>query len=203
MVFQYNSEAHQRRHGPQGYRDYRSFKPWLRDEFAFQCVYCLWRENWCGDGDSSFSVEHLYSQVEHPERTADYENLLYACCRCNSFKQSELVLDPCLAGWGRHIEVGNDGIVVALTAEGGRLIEVCRLNRHELVRARQRITQLLDTLEASSDSNAQALFRHYRGFPDNLPQLSKLKPPNGNTRPEGLASSYFEQRERGELPEVC
>jgi len=31
-VFAY-PDAHDRRHGPAGYVDYQSFKPWLRDEF--------------------------------------------------------------------------------------------------------------------------------------------------------------------------
>src|SRR5436309_202187 len=39
--FAYPHEAHQRRHGPAGYTNYQSYKPWLRDEFAFRCVYCL------------------------------------------------------------------------------------------------------------------------------------------------------------------
>jgi hypothetical protein len=26
--------------------DYESYRPWLRDEFAFRCVYCLTRETW-------------------------------------------------------------------------------------------------------------------------------------------------------------
>ncbi len=40
-VFAYASTDHQRRHGPRGYTSYRAYKPWLRDEFAFRCVYCL------------------------------------------------------------------------------------------------------------------------------------------------------------------
>ena len=51
MAFTYPRRPHVRRHGPRGYRDYRAYKAWLRDEFAFQCVYCLWRERWSADGD--------------------------------------------------------------------------------------------------------------------------------------------------------
>ena len=42
--FEYPSSPHRRRHGPLGYADYASFRPWLRDEFSFRCVYCLLRE---------------------------------------------------------------------------------------------------------------------------------------------------------------
>ena len=42
--FVYPASPHVRRHGPMGYADHASFRPWLRDEFAFRCVYCLRRE---------------------------------------------------------------------------------------------------------------------------------------------------------------
>ncbi|MCL4201337.1 MAG: hypothetical protein KJ000_02500 [Pirellulaceae bacterium] len=45
-VFAYASTEQQRRHGPRGYTSYRAYKPWLRDEFAFRCVYCLLRISW-------------------------------------------------------------------------------------------------------------------------------------------------------------
>jgi hypothetical protein len=41
--FTYPGAAHVRRHGPQGYADPESYRSWLRDEFHFQCVYCLVR----------------------------------------------------------------------------------------------------------------------------------------------------------------
>ncbi|MBI3330174.1 MAG: hypothetical protein HYZ81_26130, partial [Nitrospinae bacterium] len=82
MAFTYPRSLHVRRHGPRGYRDYRSYKPWLRDEFDFRCVYCLWRERWCSDGDHTFSVDHLLPRMTHPERLCDYDNLVYACCQC-------------------------------------------------------------------------------------------------------------------------
>jgi hypothetical protein len=50
-VFDYPVGTHVRRHGPQGYLDYKHYKPWLRDEFSFRCVYCLCRETWFPDGD--------------------------------------------------------------------------------------------------------------------------------------------------------
>jgi hypothetical protein len=34
-AFTYPAEPHRRRHGPQGYADAASYRPWLRDEFAF------------------------------------------------------------------------------------------------------------------------------------------------------------------------
>jgi 5-methylcytosine-specific restriction endonuclease McrA len=47
---------------------------------------------------------------------------------------------------------------------------------------------------------ARALLRGLQGFPDNLPRLATLRPPNGNTRPEASSDSYDAKRQRGELP---
>jgi hypothetical protein len=87
MLFQYPPTPHERKHGPQGYEDFGSYKPWLRDEFSFRCVYCLCRETWFPDGAASFSVDHLQSQKVAPTRVTEYENLVYACCQCNACKQ--------------------------------------------------------------------------------------------------------------------
>ena len=54
--YRYPSRPHLRKHGPRGYRTAVDFRPWLRDEFLFRCVYCLERE---------------------------YDNLLYVCQACN------------------------------------------------------------------------------------------------------------------------
>jgi hypothetical protein len=56
-------------------------------------------------------------------------------------------------------------------------------------------------LEMSRSDKTHQLRQHYLGFPENLPDLSKLKPPGGNERPEGIADSHYERRERGQLPE--
>jgi hypothetical protein len=46
------------------------------------------------------------------------------------------------------------------------------------------------------------LQRRYLGYPANLPDLSALKPPGGNSRPEGIERSAFARRQRRDLPEV-
>lgn len=202
-MFEYPSEPHLRRHGPQGYQDYRSFKPWLRDEFTFRCVYCLWRESWSSDGDASFSVEHIFPRTTHADRECDYDNLAYACNRCNSMKQNASpVLDPCKDSWRKHLTCQADGTFLPLTTAGDRMIAICRLNRPTLVNARRRIVDLIATLRNSQNDKAQALLRLYLGFPENLPRLSHLKPKEGNSKPLGVIHSYFEQRQRGELPDT-
>src|SRR5580704_16123593 len=143
LVFQYPQQAHVRRHGPLGYVTYQSYKPWLRDEFQFRCIYCLWRERWLSVGEDAFSVEHLHSRAEAPDRICDYENLVYACCRCNSVKtDAHCVLDPCQQAYGEHLEILADATIQGLTAQGRELIEICQLARPRITQARQRLLDL-------------------------------------------------------------
>lgn len=80
--FAYPSSPHVRRHGPRGWKDYQRYRPWLRDEFAFRCVYCLEREIW-RDMREAFHIDHLIPQQLQPDLKYDYNNLLYLCPACN------------------------------------------------------------------------------------------------------------------------
>ena len=155
MVFTYPRSFHVRRHGPRGYRNYRAYKPWLRDEFDFRCVYCLWRERWCADGDHAFSVNLLLPRTTHPQRLCDYDNLVYACCQCNALKQdAPAVINPCAEGLGQHLELQSDGSVRALTEHGAEQIALCRLNRPRLLEARRMMLELLRMLEEGVSGEA-------------------------------------------------
>ena len=41
---------------------------------------------------------------------------------------------------------------------------------------------------------------HQRQHPSDLPNITKLHPPDGTPMPSGLSASFFERRRRGELP---
>src|SRR5215469_8086790 len=93
--FDYPTSPHVRSHGPKGYKNYGDFKPFLRDELVFRCVCCLERELWYPNGDGSFSADHFTPKAIDPSRENDYGNLVYACVRCNAFKQTKITcLDP-------------------------------------------------------------------------------------------------------------
>jgi hypothetical protein len=59
MPFVYPDRPHVRKHGPAGYADYAAYKPWLRDDLHFRCVYCLERERWDRSGHAAFGVDHV------------------------------------------------------------------------------------------------------------------------------------------------
>ena len=192
-----------RRHGPRGYADYASYKPWLRDEFLFRCVYCLSRERWKPEGQDAFSVDHVRPQATHPDETGDYDNLVYACCSCNSSRRElPLPLDPVRDALAGHLRIAATGMAEPLTDAGRRLVELCHLNRAVLVEFRREFLQLLDLLNSVNDPRAVNALRSLLGFPQDLPDLANLRPPGGNSRPEGIRESCLAKRERGALPQT-
>jgi hypothetical protein len=119
--FQYPDAPHVRRHGPQGYADAASFRPWLRDEFTFRCIYCLQRESW-GSVKAAFDLDHFLPVSIHPILALDYDNLLYACASCNSAKLDQEIHDPILSLLSRSIRVGSDGILEPLTSAASTIV---------------------------------------------------------------------------------
>ncbi len=185
-----------RRHGPRGYQDVESFREWLRDEFSFRCVFCLRRERW--DPPTALHIDHYLPLAKHGAVRLRYENLLYVCSSCNLFKSDEIVPDPSQHLHASSVRVEKDGTVVASTAEARAIIMRLGLNRPESVQFR---LMWIGFLELATHFDSK-LFQSLLGFPDDLPNLQALKPPAGNDRPDGIASSYFAQRARGELPAI-
>jgi hypothetical protein len=200
-LFAYPEAPHVRRHGPKGYTDYASFKPWLRDEFAFRCVYCLVRERWFPNGEAGFSVDHVEPQASAPDRLCDYTNLVYACLTCNSTRQDQRLPDPCAVGYAALLCVREGGDLEGLTLAGVEMIARLGLNHPRLREFRHRMLGLLQRIQRTTGGE-QADLRRWFGYPDDLPDLASLRPPEGNHRPGGLAQSHFERRKRGELPET-
>lgn len=201
--FSYRQAPHTRRHGPQGYVDYTSYKDWLRDEFIFKCVYCLNRETW-HPGLSTFGVDHLLSRTSRPDLECDYDNLVYACSDCNSFKgDSDGAPDPCNHGYSLLMRVNQDGTIEGLSSEGMKLISVLALDRPRLTKWRQQLIKLFSVLmQPPNTLQKRDLLRSYFGFPNDLPDLRALRPPS-NTRPSGLKSCYYVLKSKGDLPDYC
>ncbi len=204
--FAYPIEPHLRKHAPARYANYTDYKPWLRDEFDFRCVYCLQRETWSRAGAEAFSVDHIIPQVSDPDElfVCDYLNLLYACIRCNSARQDELVLDPTRQGMGEHLCVHLDGTIIGLTFDGFELIRLLHLNRPSAIKERQRIFRILGR-RVLYPSDPEVLRDYYEafGYPDDLPDLRRKRPPGGNALPENAEYCCFARNERSQLPVIC
>lgn len=194
--FEYPTVPHDRKHGPDGYTSYASFRDWLRDEFTFRCVYCLHREQWYSRS-GTFDIEHFEPVSVNPNGKCVYTNLLYACTTCNTAKSDILsVPDPCKVAFGSCLEIQTTtGEVEALNTDGRKLQDVLRLNSSSNVSQRLRWIRIIDALKASDPQ----LYVELMGFPDDLPDLRR-KRISQNSKPEGVDNCYFVQRERNELP---
>src|SRR6266516_554040 len=129
-AFLYPPGPHRRRHGPQGYSHYESYRPWLRDEFSFRCVYCLVREQW-GRVRGTFELDHFLPLSLYPEGARTYGNLLYGCASCNVGKRDKLLPDPCQALVEGDVWVNDDGTIESRTKAARKLIRVLGLDTPE------------------------------------------------------------------------
>lgn len=195
--YRYPTEAKERRHGPTGYKDFHAYRPWLDDEFHFRCVYCLKRQKWART--DVWSVDHRVPQSDAPERECDYENLVLTCQWCNNRKLALSVPDPVAVAYGNCLRVDDaTGEVRFLNDDGEILIRVLKLNHPDQVRTRMDNLRRLEIFARIAPDE----WKRMMSFPEDLPNLRRKIPPTGNTRPVGLDESFYELRQRGELPEV-
>lgn len=189
--FEYPGSPHVRQHGPQGYVNYSEYRDWVRDEFAFRCVYCLLREVWLGSA-TFFHLDHAVAQKHQPDLASAYDNLLYLCAGCNGKKQACTLPDPCSTALADCLEVKADGTITAKNCAGRRLVKVLRLDSPDLIELRRKMILL------GQDPNHS---RSFLCYPLDLPDLRRRKP-KVNTKPNGAENCHFARRERGELEET-
>jgi len=194
MIFDYPANRQERRHGPSGYASYESYRPWLRDEFEFRCVYCLKRETW-GQATSEFELDHFEPQSINSDRRVDYFNLVYACRRCNSVKQDQSVDDPFDLLHSANIATQADGSLLSRDIATRRLLRQLDLNSPRIKSWRLMWMRIVE-LAAERDPE---LYDRLVGLPDDLPDLSRLRAPQ-NHRRENVEQCCFARRRRGELP---
>ena len=194
IPFVYPARPHTRRHGPHGYADYSSYRPWLRDEFGFKCVYCLNREQW-GRVRGTFDLDHFLPVKLHPELAGTYDNLLYACAACNDAKRDAVIPDPCQVFVSGNVSVREDGTLETRTPDARRIVRVLGLDGREATEFRRLWIEIV----ALAERRDARLYRRLMGYPDDLPNLRRFRPPGGNTHPEGIDTSYFVKREDGTL----
>ncbi len=198
----YPDTAHARTHGPKGYKGYKSYDQCFRDEFTFQCVYCLEREMWYPNRGAAFAVEHVLPKADpkYEHLKSDYTNLVYACSRCNSLKGRHLLLDPTQTGFASHVVVRDDGLLEPKTKEGEELIEKLNLNLDPALATRKDALKIIQAVRAyPSIPELQEIFLAKFRFPEDLPDLGSTR--IENDKPDGTNNCYFEQRKRGVLPE--
>jgi hypothetical protein len=140
-------------------------------------------------------VDHFVPRSIRPDLVCNYDNLLYACNRCNSAKRISSVLDPCFVGLGAHLQVDEDGTLIGLSREGEHVIDVFNLNSESAKEYRRRKIDAFARWRESSDTFT---IEEELAFPDDLPQLDNRR--CVNSRPEGIAEPYFYKRQQRKLP---
>ena len=204
MPFHYAIAPITRKQDPSGYINYASYKPWLRDEFAFRCVYCLDRERWYPNGHASFGVDHVLPQgnPEYEHLTCCYSNLVYACNRCNSSKKDKILINPDSDGFGLHLRVNEEGEIFGITTAGRDLVNILGLNLLGSTNARKAKNKILSLyLSWPENPEVRHLYFDAFGYPQDLPDLkahSKAK----NSNLGGVLECYYQRRAHGILPSV-
>jgi|ERR1043165_7158781 hypothetical protein len=196
-AFTYPTQPHARRHCPQGYATLSSFRPWLRDEFSFRCVYCLLREQWALL-PGMFDIDHFQPVVHRADLALDYDNLLYCCASCNSAKGARKLPNPEQVLLADGVEMHDDGRIEGKTRAARQLIRVLGLDDPVYNEFRVQWRRMIGLAKEHDPE----LYRKLMGYPDDLPDLTTLRPPSGNVRPEGVTASFHALRDRGELPDI-
>lgn len=198
--YEYPSAPLNRRHGPSGWNDYQRYRPWLRDEFTFRCVYCLDREVW-RDMRGKMHIDHFQPQSLRSDLGCEYTNLLYLCPACNSLKRAWLLPDPCAVALGDCLRIHKDGRIEAIDNNKHGRVLIDRLALDEPT-ARDRRRMMIGAILSFAETN-WPMFVEWMRYPNDLPDLNKREnTPPSNSKPEGVFQSYSEQSRRGELPET-
>jgi hypothetical protein len=145
----------------------------------------------------SFEPDHFLLQALNPQSRRDYLNLVYACRRCNAFKGDQKVADPFERLRANLVTTLPDGSLQPRDRDAQRLVRQLDLNSPRLKSWRvmwMRIAVL-------AEGHDTELYFRLVGFPEDLPNLGRLKPPR-NSRREGLERCWFARRHRGEPPAV-
>jgi len=110
------------------------------------------------------------------------------------------LLDPTNAALAHHLEVTDNGEVHAKSAEGQDVIDQLHLNSDTAIKITQGVFRVLNLKQRfPHDDEVEARFRETFGYPKDLPDLRKKKPPTGNSREDGIESCFFVLRSRGVL----
>lgn len=188
--FDYPEKPLKRRHAPRGYKRYGQYRPWLRDEFCFRCVYCMKRETW-NEQRKEWHLDHFIPQAEEKALRNDYDNLVYSCPSCNMTKRNSRVPDPFSIAYGKSVEVCETGEIRALDKNGKRLIGELGLDDEDYTRMRRKFISLM---RACLANRLDEQLHQFFGYPENMPDLSNETPPDGNENSESENQSFFARR---------
>lgn len=72
-----------REQNPRKYKEYNSYRPFLRKDFKYRCAYCTVHE---GEHYGNFHIDHFKPKKRFSNLKTEYSNLYYSCDICNDYK---------------------------------------------------------------------------------------------------------------------
>jgi len=127
---------------------YNDYRPEVRAEAKYKCVYCAIHENSLG-GSDSFHIEHYKPKSKFSGLEKEFENLFYACAICNRFKSNDWPNDPTTnhstpsypdpksVNYNDLFKIDNQGVMRGNYVASKYMIEKVVLNRPQLINERK------------------------------------------------------------------
>lgn len=133
------------------YSDYKTYKPFLADDFHNRCGYTNCSHRWFG-GQRTFQIDHLKPWSIYPKLKNEYGNLVYCCSYVNRAKSdddSPNYLDPCDTDYNEHFERDDRGYIVPKTAQGKYMVDHMQLNlfRYAIIWNLERLCERIDKIK--------------------------------------------------------
>ena len=144
-----------------------------------------------------YDLDHFIPQKTDSAQKAEYDNLGYACRRCNLTRLGESVPDP-MGITAQKLRLQPDGSLRPYSVDAEALVLKLDMNAPRMISWRLLWVRLVD-LARERDAD---LFLRLMSYPTNLPNLARLRPPGENSRPAGVTASHVVRRARGELPAI-
>ena len=94
-----------------------------------------------------------------------------------------------------RVRVLDDGSIETDSRSAHRIVQVLGLNAPEYREFRLLWIGIIEMARRFDE----LLFDRLMGFPDNMPDLTRLNPPGGNEHPEGIATCFYQRRINGTL----
>ena len=95
------------------YTNYRSFKPYIAEDFNRRCGYTDCSDFWFG-GINNFHIDHFKPWKKNNQLKSSYSNLVYCCSYVNILKSDDegTYLDPCEVDYNAHFERDSNGNIL-------------------------------------------------------------------------------------------
>ena len=159
-----------KRSNPPHFNDYHKYKSYLMNDFSNRCAYCNLFDK---SITTPFEIDHFIPKnafkTEKPDLETDYNNLVYACKKCNIAKSSKfegdlslkvptnnLFYDPVLVDYNTIFYRNEFGAIDSNDKKGKKMIVLLKLYRpiHILAWICDEINQTADKLEKAIDTVA-------------------------------------------------